>query len=65
MGRKGFIVSHKYQRGPFFLVQMNQQLQYVASVRAVEVSRWFVRQEHSWFHHKRACKSNALLLAAR
>ena len=43
---------------------MNQQLEYVAAIGAVEVSGGLIRQQHRRLHHERARERDALLFAA-
>src|SRR5437870_253348 len=60
---KRVIVRHQQESRPLFLVEMNQQLQYVAAIGTVEVSRRLICQQHRRFHHERSRERDTLLLA--
>ena len=62
--RQGDIVGHQHQRGPFALVERDEQIEHVRPVDAVEVAGGLVGHQDGRLHHERARQRHALLFAA-
>ena len=54
----------QHQRGTFARVQIQQQIQHMLPVRAVEVARRLIRHQDGRRNHERASQRHTLLLAA-
>src|ERR1700682_2601337 len=58
------IVRHQQQSFSLFLHNSLQQLEGASGVRAVEISGWFIGENHAGVVSERACHGHSLLFSA-
>jgi hypothetical protein len=59
------IMRHQHQRRSFHMVQMQQQVKNVRSIRRIEIARRLIRKHNRRLQNKRTSQCHTLLLTAR